>query len=561
MTVRKDDWEKQFKKWKDYRIEKLGELDRSEKNVESFEKPSKLSKKDFEKGKNKSYLKSSIERVEEKIVREVKEAERKIINFVEEPKHIRVIKIIALLIPIAIIGYLIYSNFIESQEFDYFYDIGSIGENYLTPVNRISGLVEGNPNYRNLTSGLVYFNVPIARGSEKVNVKVRFKNNFPENEGISLGAKDQEVWHYNYHLIYSPTLEKISKFQKRDNVYLINSNLSILSPEELRYEGDIIVATDKLYAPLPNIISDYIKKETVINTSLRGKHIFYIYAFGDLEVKVKKQDINWYKGSDELEILLYDLENNLIANTTISDDGEAGVNKKAISMQEGMLNAESLKEGVYKLEFRDFDGLIREIRINTNKIVVESAFLADNSIYNVKTKPSELYFESSRKGQIRLITYHSEGIQNVRYKKNDVNKIFNFYREDKPLYVNVNVGEYKMSFPKNDIIVSGVGYFAFSKENYFEPFKQRVVPIRNDFDWIVNNVDYLITDYKPLIKDEDWFIAETEFNIKEDNLFVKDNKLSLVFNIPHLSQEDLQNYTIPIDWIKITVHKPGAFEK
>ena len=40
----------------------------------------------------------------------------------------------------------------------------------------------------------------------------------------------------------------------------------------------------------------------------------------------------------------------------------------------------------------------------------------------------------------------------------------------------------------------------------------------------------------------------------------KDNKLSLVFNIPHLSKEWYKNNTIPLDWIDITVYKPGLFK-
>ena len=45
----------------------------------------------------------------------------------------------------------------------------------------------------------------------------------------------------------------------------------------------------------------------------------------------------------------YNLENNLIANTTISDDGVIGVDKKIAPVQNGVLNAKNLKEGVYKL--------------------------------------------------------------------------------------------------------------------------------------------------------------------------------------------------------------------
>ena len=59
-----------------------------------------------------------------------------------------------------------------------------------------------------------------------------------------------------------------------------------------------------------------------------------------------------------------------------------------------------------------------------------------------------------------------------------------------------------------------------------------------------------------------WLIVETEFNIKQENLSIKNNQLSVVFNIPYLNQNSTQysnfsDYTIPINWINITVYKPG----
>ena len=515
-----DNWDDKFKSWKE----------RKRKELEELGKPVKEVEKPVEKA------------------REIKR-ERAV-----EPNRVKILKVIIVLVPLLIIGYLIFNNFIASQEFDYFYDIGSKGENYLAPATRVSEQVEG---YREMTGGLVYFDVPISRGSEKVEIRVRFKDNFPENEGMSLGAKDQEVWHYKYKSIYNPALDSISEFPSRDGVYLVNSDLRALTLKDLKYENGSVVATDSPYTPLP-IIQDFEQKETTITTSLRGGHAAYIYIKGDLRVSVKKQDINWYEGSDELEIGLYDLEDNLIANATIPDDGIIEVNKEIVSVQEGVLSAENLKEGVYKIEFGDFDGLIREIKINTNKIVMDRVFLADNSLYNVETKPSSLYFELPRSGQVRLMTYHSDGIQNLSYAENGVNKSFDFYKEDEPLYIDFGEGKHQISFPENDVIVSGVGYFAFSEESYFEPFKQRVVNIQNDMNWIRSNVDYLVTDYEEPIEDSGWLIAETEFNLEEDELFVKDNKLNFVFRIPHLSNEEYSNNSIPIDWIEVKVYKPGV---
>ena len=55
-----------------------------------------------------------------------------------EPRHIILIRSIIILIPFLLILFIIYSNFISSQEFNYFFDIGSPDDNYLTPSERIS---------------------------------------------------------------------------------------------------------------------------------------------------------------------------------------------------------------------------------------------------------------------------------------------------------------------------------------------------------------------------------------------------------------------------------------
>src|SRR3989344_9468540 len=101
MTV-KDNWEDRFNEWKSERASKL---------------------------KRESSNKEKLERPSDSIIEEVKEIEQDALKYIKEPKHI---KIISLLIPILIIAYLIYANFLVSQDFNYYYDIGSESDNYLS---------------------------------------------------------------------------------------------------------------------------------------------------------------------------------------------------------------------------------------------------------------------------------------------------------------------------------------------------------------------------------------------------------------------------------------------
>ncbi|MDO8460600.1 MAG: hypothetical protein Q7S74_05800 [Nanoarchaeota archaeon] len=524
----KDDWENQFKIWK----------------------------KEESKGKVAGAVKAPAKRTE-KIESERKTVDKNKGNNIVEPLHL---KMVLWAIPVCIFLYLIYSNILVSQNFNYFYNIGNGKEQYLSPAARVSMAINDTPNYRNLTSGLVYFDVPVIPGADKVNIQIRFKDNFPKDFGLSLGAKDQDVWHYNYHQLYNPTFRDFSGFDQTGDVYRVDNSKPMVNLQELGAVQGVIIATDKILPRFMTYVEDYQKKESVISITLRGGHTFYVYNAGDLEMEVEKQDLNWYNGTDELDIAVYNIDNKLITNISIPDDGIDVAKKGIAKIQSGKLLEEGLPEGVYRIEFSDFDGLIRKIKINTNKIVADKFFLADNSIYGVDNLTVKIYGNNTREEQIKLLTYHSQGFQNISWNSEVNQGDFNFDKEDESLFMNMDTDKFDLTFTKGDVIVSGVGYFAFSRENYFEPYTQRIVGMESNLDWTKKNVDYIVTDYKKPESKDGWNVAETTFNINEDNLYSHGNKLSMVFNVPHLGQEEFINYTVPIDWINITVHKPGLLE-
>ncbi|MEK6895088.1 MAG: hypothetical protein AABX48_01055 [Nanoarchaeota archaeon] len=488
----------------------------------------------------------------EEIGKEIKYGSKKVVDYSKEPKHIKFFKIVVVLLAVFLFLFLIYSNFISTQKFNYFYDVGSqkdVNSPYLSPSYRVSD-ADVNGSYRNLTSQLVYFSVPIPRGAKTITIETRFK---PSNlsDSLLLGAKDKDVWHYIYQKIYSPELNNLNSLPSIGNVYKTNSSLPNLTSEELLFSPGYVIATDVVNR-IPLDINDFTPSETTISTTLRGGNKFYVYLDDSLELSFKKQDLNWYNGTDELNVNLYDYDENIIKNFSIPDDGISSVDHSPARIQAGSFSVGDLYPGVYIIEFQDFDGLIRSFTINTNKIVSDKLFLADNSLYS-ETKPTSLYINSTRPSQVSLRTYHSQGKQVINYNNNK----FNFDKIQTPVLIDLSEGDYTFTFPENDIIVSYPGYIAFSKENYFQPFTNTFIPLSSDFNYILYNADYILTSYIPPKKDSDWFISEKTFSIKDDGLYVNNNGLSMIFNSPSISEG--LNSTISVDWINITIDKPGIF--
>src|SRR3989344_2346075 len=601
----RDNWQTQFENWKK----------RKEKSELKFKESSNQKgalnsiKKDIE---NIFSIKKDFETNAQSIQKKIEELRK-------EPKYVKSFKIIIILLSLAIFLFIVYLNFFASHDFNYYYDIGSEKDNFLSPTQRISEKsYKGDITYRNLTSSLVYFNIPIARNSEYFNIDVRFQENLSEKGKFSLGAKDQKDWHYRYNLVYSPTIEKLLEkypYKEKDGLILIQIN-----DEEPDYDIDDFlnnpsnspatrISTDQ-DIKIPSFkLADYKPSYCEINTALRGTQTFYVYIKDNLDLYVEKRDLNWYNnnktGDDFLEINLYDFDNNLISSKIIEDDKikEAVSDKNSQDKQTGSMNILNLKEGVYKLQLKNNgDMLITKIKINQNKIILfNEVFLAQSSVYfNNFQKESKIYFKTPKEIQLTARTWHDVSYQTFKVNSQNVNinqviipanLTLNFPNNSDDLNLDENnsddnLNEFNVltSF-KNDIIIQGPRYFSFAKDSWFDPFTSGAIPFKEDISYIENNADFVLVKYTPIKyqennpSDEDnsnsennpnnessWKTASTSFNL--DDLYVKDGKLNMLFNTPNLNtinninqNKNETNMFVSVDYIKINVHKPGLIEK
>src|SRR3990167_8495632 len=250
-----DEWEKKFREWKETREPSF------------FEKERTLGKKETRMERTLGEKKNTIGGKEDFFHRtenEIKIVEERALDYIREPKHIRIIKILII----------------------------------LTPLQRISEKFEDGENYRNLTQNLVYFNSPIVPGSKNVKVEVKFSDSFNEASIFYVGAKDKEVWHYDFKPIYNPSLSNNSDFIHYYGVYKTSDKLDNLKREQILEGTNFVIASDNKLLMKERKEVNFSREISTINTTLRGGHIFYTYLESEINLSVKKQDLNWYNGSD-----------------------------------------------------------------------------------------------------------------------------------------------------------------------------------------------------------------------------------------------------------------------
>ena len=98
--------------------------------------------------------------------------------------------------------------------------------------------------------------------------------------------------------------------------------------------------------------------------------------------------------------------------------------------------------------------------------------------------------------------------------------------------------------------INGDGYFAFSKESFFNPEPIKTVDLSTVSD--IEKIDYIIANYQPVKKEGDWKVAQAYFDPK--NIKVDGDKLYFSLESPELSSYGGE---IVIDNLEVTVKKPG----
>lgn len=444
--------------------------------------------------------------------------------------------------------------------------IAPFGKKIKTTITKIPGAKEATNLISQENSGfklpsqiintqIVRFPVDIkSKDIENIHAVLKFKSGPKE---IKLGVRGDEKDKYQYKSFYqilvqnAATWNKVigtsnilfQKYKKYNSIFDLTDN-----PPEKEKIGGYLVNMDTLSQNQPEKNET---KNTVINTFLRGSHTFYIRVDqAPLILKVSKQDLNIYNGTDEIKISVYK-EDKLLAEKNISDDGIDTAASIKKDPQSEIIELQNINPGIYKIDInclgRGGDSLITKIETNQSKIIAKTLFILDNKPSTVYTNsiiinPKIIHISYAQTLKIND-TFDLKLTDPDQNTTTDLEKLTNLKYDSKKIF--------KIYSPKNDIAYSGGGYFAFSPEQLFDP---EIIHF-TDLNTIDNpdNVDYVLTTLPPAKQEGDWLVSEVNFDPKDIN--VTGDKLYFSLEMP-----DLAKYSgeLEIDSFEVEVNTKGV---
>ncbi|OGD92507.1 hypothetical protein A2697_02440 [Candidatus Curtissbacteria bacterium RIFCSPHIGHO2_01_FULL_41_44] len=395
----------------------------------------------------------------------------------------------------------------------------------------------------------------LSSGVGSVKASLKFK---PTVNEIKLGIRGNEKEEFFYRPLYRDLLwqldwKKIEEgeftlWQKEKNYQTLYDFVN--NPPQNKKVASYFIDLDKLSLLNPGEIKE---SKVTIDTLLRGNHTFLVRVDkSPLILKIAKQDLNGYEGEDSLTVAVLKDER-ILAKKTIADDGITDASRLKAEPQEETITLESIEPGIYRVNFvfedQRADGVITRVDVNQRKAVFK------NSVFILGEKPITLWTNSKK---LSILTYHSTGFQTVKLNNTHDLKIEEELKKyDFDLESLVGKGEnnglFRLESPKNDLVLTNDGYFAFSEDAFFYPEILKFVDLNEVDD--LNSFDYVLTSYPLPKKEGNWLIAET--NLDPKKIRIEGDKLYFSLEVPQISKYGGQ---LEIDYLEIAVKHKGLLE-
>ncbi len=478
---REIDWEKKFQNWKS------------------------LHKKNIDKSKNKAeaFYESPIRYIPKKLENIVYKMEKINIQYTN-PKIKVLLIVLAYLIPILLLASLLFYIF---QPF------GFEGKTYTIKIGK-SDTNSNKPFYLDETTAKRSLSKPIEE-EDKTYREVISQRPFnlifkpdvviPDLAKATLQlqfeGKNSDIF-INNQLIFPGLLNySLLKSFSDQEVYIRNDLLPYVKTldESQANAKDIIIANfpgSTVYSTIPIILENptlenYQKIDTTLNSTFRDSLNLVVYG-KDINLKLIKQDLNWYEGEDTYTITVKDINKNIIHTQIFEDDGNFLNDSKRGNEQNFEINLEGqTPKGIYFLEFQKdknnkaSDSTLKTIKFNTNKILVTNNFLP--------WQPLTIYTENHFPKNINFFYWWQSKNQNILIRSGDIFKVElnESHISTKYPYL-LEPGNYSLELEKGYLWIYNNFVFSLKREHLFQ-----IPLIIQDTK---NNPDFIIID-KSLFQD------------------------------------------------------------
>jgi stage V sporulation protein B len=434
---------------------------------------------------------------------------------------------------------------------------GTIGK--LGPESRVEIATTTDIAVTNQKDDLIYFTTPYPFTFDTATLEIAFKNP-DQTQPLEIGFKDRDAWHYKTELAdivlaHHPEWKAIGTstvlYQKQKKYTTVEDFLAH-PPQKIIGTFDYNLSTRE------NSITEYkpSQKLTVIDTPLRGPHTMYVYVKDEpFYMKIVKQDLNWYEDADTATVEIY-REEDRVFTVTFGDDGVTTATRKPGMEEVAEVRnpgPELPEPGVYKIVINSSqDSVIKRIETNLHKIVFAGPIypVSNSEIYigtASSTKPTVLYTNSNK---LTATTYHDQTNQNLSINNSAV-----AIKKDSPRVISLDSSPSKIVAPKSNVIINGIGYFAFSEDQLFLPNQYKILPISTDLD--LSLVDFVI-DRQPAITIDEQGYSHAIRTFDLSTAVPEKNKLNWIIRAQGLKENGNE---ISIRDIRITYSKKGWWNK
>ena len=309
------------------------------------------------------------------------------------------------------------------------------------------------------------------------------------------------------------------------------------------------------YVLLPGYVPT--SQVTEINKSLRGKHELFVYTQKgeELQFDFTIRDANRHAGEDAVNVKILDNLGVNVLEKKLADDGTTlPTNRTSVDRVVSMLYPNTLG-GMYRIVLDAPDDIfITKISSRQSKIVFRnSIYLAENGEYSEilgrdTFTPTSIYTNST---EARVRTSHPGSFQTLKVGASDIK--LNVLHELVNLPIKKSAEVVTVVSPKNDIYFEGNGYFAFSKEQFFDPDYASAVTVDSVAD--LDGIDFIVANYPEPVVENGWLVAEA--TVQAPYLYFDkgaDTLLHVMVDFPQLPEK---NRNMKIKEIRIEFTKPA----